>query len=53
MVFWVVVVVLVVRSAAQVTAVKAAPDEHSNTESDLFNFLRQMHLTGGANGGAP
>ena len=61
----------------KVTSVKAALDDHSNTESvsfhtfqsivnghqtevvelnslcspqDLFNFLRQMHLTGGANG---
>jgi len=40
----------VVTALPKVTAVKAAPDEHSNTESDLFNFLRQMHLTGGANG---
>jgi len=29
---------------------KSSLDEHSNTDTDLFNFLRQMHLTGGANG---
>jgi len=34
----------------KVTNVKAITDEHSNTDTDLFNFLRQMHLTGGANG---
>lgn len=29
---------------------KTSLDDHSNNDTDLFNFLRQMHLTGGANG---
>jgi len=29
---------------------KNAVDDHSNTDTELFNFVRQMHPTGGANG---